>query len=188
MIKFLQDNYGGKIYQDLPKSHCHKFDRDSRHTCLLPERMADYFIFALVRNPYALEVSKHNYWPTSKEWEKFGPFWSVDASFSEYLYKHSSRSLSMSKLYLPKSAPKGFVKYEPDMFYKIEWPDSELLRLPFVDKPMNLPYRNHKVHKASSLYTNPDQVDFVYNLRKDDFDNFGYGKKLPWRLWTAKMY
>ena len=197
MIQLLEEEFDAKIFTDWPSRVilANQSDPDMRHVCLLPEVFANkgYYIFALARNPYAVEVSRFNYWPQSKEWHQMQDKlqWPKDMSFSDYLRNHAQNfDSSLSNRYLSCSTgwfPEGCVPFVPSQILHLENLEREFMTLPFVDKCVDMPTRNVQTHCAEAMYTSVEDVNWVYQMRKGDFVNFGYSRKLPWKLWTAKM-
>jgi hypothetical protein len=194
LTEVLQEEFGGSIYEDWDDSVWTKggADVDGRHVCQVPEECRDYFVFAVVRNPYALELSRYNYWPDSKEWYwRGGVPWPKRTTFSEYLRDYAPTfGLTYWTLYKQCNDPwigRGCVPFDLGAVIKLESLDEDFNALPFVKTPIRIPVRNASKNPLPSRYVKMEDVDRVYEMRKDDFLNFGYDKKIPLNLFSCMI-
>jgi hypothetical protein len=146
----------------------------------VPREFAGYFRFTVVRNPFTRMVSGWWFFCHDPQFSKFDPI-----SFKDFiLYTLGRSSLELrqrlSQIWFPSQVRKlGHNRI--DCFLKFESLPDCLWALPFV-KPGELTRRI--VHTGdrrpiADYYKDEECYELVLEHSKDDFDRFGYSRKLP---------
>lgn len=148
-----------------------------KHICHLPQELADYYVFATVRNPYTRHISRHldnrlkHCDPSQKEFEEytFGKKTNFRLSCCGWL-----------NLYSRYKPPTGCVPFTISRFLKMETLDEDFHQLPFVDARIDFPHENTcKYPEAkSALYFTDSMRAHLFKVWRKDFETFGYSSDI----------
>lgn len=144
-----------------------------RHFCQLPRQFQDYYIFATVRNPYSLAMSRFKFGH-----KREGVTDKITQKNFERFVTRKRRRTQVEKL--TPSPPKGYTDYKICSFLKTESLEKDFNDLPFVKSPINMPHQN-KAQNYDIYYT-PALAKEIYDRFQIDFDTFGYSPIVPKNL------
>lgn len=141
---------------------------DWKHVCHLPERFSDYFIFATIRNPYTLEISRYHHDLRHKYIEK---------GFSNFIHRlvgvEKPPTLKRKLHQVPEySPPRGCVRFDLHAVVRLEQFDADFRKLPFYKPGSKLPHLHQSLAKAPVYTTALARI--VRKAYREDFDTFGY--------------
>jgi len=143
-----------------------------RHFCQLPTQFRGYYIFATVRNPYSLLMSRFKF--GHKREGTMGKI--TQENFERFVIRQ--RRTQVQKLNSPP--PKGYIAYKICSFLKTESLEKDFNDLPFVKSPINMPHLNKA--NNSDIYYTPALAREIYDRFQIDFDTFGYSPIVPKNL------
>lgn len=174
----LGENYNMQIWKDYPDNKALR-DRsvspdwrsegpDWKHVCHLPERFKDAFIFATVRSPYHLEISRYLH-DIRHEY--------IDCSFDKFVRRLVGVSrpptlfwkLHQNEDYIP---PAGCVRFDLDVVLRLEHLNEDLKKLPFYK--MEIVVGHHHKSYAKKPGYRPDTARIIKEAYREDFEAFGY--------------
>jgi len=155
-----------------------------KHSCFMVPQLQDYYVFATVRNPYTLVLSKFQYgniWRgnpnenTQKNFEKY--VLSMPNAGPRRACLHQIKNLSVG---FTRKKPKNHIDYKIHSFLKLESLEEDFNKLPFVKQPIKVPHL-YKTKQYGLLYT-PPMVKRVLRNFRPDFDFFEYEEEIPENL------
>lgn len=148
---------------------------DFKHVCHLPEELADYFIFATVRNPFALEISRFMHDVRHKYIEEdFAAF--INQLVGAQELPTLIRKLHQNAEYVP---PPGCVKFSLHSVVRLEYLKEDFSKLPFRKQVFHFEHL-HKSHGERPVYT-AELARIVREEFREDFERFGYDP----RSWSS---
>jgi len=173
------------------------------HNFIVPQRAHEYFVFAVVRNPYAKAVShwsfsKNMKHPVAKDqdFEEYAK-WLNDPSmkpdvgdFTTPILRRYQRvadeDLDLVKEYLKghqrlqgrtmTSSHQLSYAHHVDQIVHLENLNEEMQQLPFVEGEVSVPHGHHnkRQHRDWKPYYTAESEANIYEYFKEDFDSFGY--------------
>ena len=174
ITRILEDSYCGKI-----KKWHGRFrhqNLNDEHICHLPSDLKNYFVFAIVRNPFEHQVSRYTQFFHKENFER----WSLRDKYDQF------RMLHQDNQYVP---PEGCVRYNLDCYIQLENIDNQFSRLPFVKEKVKVPWLNNGRRKRSRMgYYTQETINKLVIQRSKDFEEFNYSTECPGHLWLRKMY
>jgi len=164
---FSQKKFAGKTVP--PENPNHK-----KHCRKIPTHAGNYTKVISVRNPYRRLQSLYYYHlhrlackATKVSVDDF--LHKIIKEKDEYQNSEFTMYLSMSEYLKP------FEITTSDYVIKLENAKSDIARLPFVNGPVELPWRNASDVDASFELL-PETIQKINHWAKDDFSQFGYSK------------
>lgn len=148
---------------------------DFKHVCHLPVELADYFIFATIRNPFTLEISRFMHDVRHKYIEEdFAAF--INQLVEAQDLPTLTRKLHQNTDYIP---PLGCVKFRLHGIVRLEHLEEDFSMLPFRKRAFQFEHL-HKSHGKRPEYT-PELARIVKEAFREDFERFGYDH----RSWSS---
>jgi hypothetical protein len=152
----LQEHFGAEIWRDYPEPDFKDTEispdwrspgPDWKHVCHMPERFADYFKFATVRNPFSLEKSRYRH-------DMRHEYLSPNTTFTQFLKRIRKvpkemvptlfRKLHQEPEYVPIA---GCVRFRLDTLIRLEYVQRDLESLPFWKPGLKVGH----LHKSSRI-------------------------------------
>lgn len=146
-----------------------------KHRCHLPEELADYYVFASIREPYARQISRYLH---VKRRSKTAP---SQEEFETYTFEKKTPRRScydLLHLYDGYEPPKGCVPFKISRFIKMETISEDFHNLPFVTQTIPFPHKNKCEFPNVKLHFTNKMIKHLQEVWAEDFEVFGYSKFL----------
>ena len=177
MRTLLSEHYGATFFRDYPfkdfkdgpiSPDWRSEGPDWKHVCHLPEQFSDYFIFATIRNPYTLEISRYHHDLRHQYIQEGFPRF-VRRLVGAEKPPTLKRKLHQVADYVP---PPGCVRFRLNAVVKLESMDEDFSRLPFYRPGLKLGHLHQSLAKPP-VYTS-GLAAIVREAYCEDFEYFGY--------------